>query len=136
MVLSVLGMVPVSVVPCGVVPVSVVSCGVIPARVVPCCGELASVVVSCIEAVVSLIGKGVSGVSQITAVGKKVTSAMYTLSELARLKIKQHTSIRLSEDVNRLCEHSITVTREVQELLSTCLLLRILSPPLFCSLVL
>ena len=43
---------------------------------------IASVVVGCIEAVVSLSGKGVSDVSQITAVGKKVTSAMYTLSEL------------------------------------------------------
>ena len=67
------------------VPVSVVSCGVVPARVVPCCGELASVVAGCIEAVIlSPGGKGVSGlgVSQITAVGKKVTSAMYTLSEL------------------------------------------------------
>ena len=66
--------------PCGVVPVSVVSCGVVPARVVPCCGELASVVAGCIEAVISPGGKGVSGVSQITAVGKKVSSAMYTLS--------------------------------------------------------
>ena len=69
-------------VPCGVVPVSEVPCGVIPARVVPCGGELASVVVGCIEAVISPGGKGVSGISQITAVGKKVTSAMYILSEL------------------------------------------------------
>ena len=67
---------------CGTIASRAVPCGVIPARVVPCCGELASVVAGCIEAVISPSGKGVSDISQITAVGKKITSAMYTLSEL------------------------------------------------------
>ena len=64
-------------------PSGVVSADVmISARVVPSGAELAGVVAGCIKVVMSISGKGVLPVSQIAAVDEKVSSAMYTLSEL------------------------------------------------------